>query len=194
MNGHNSFDAIAWINSYFRGSIQLDFEQLRPILCFSLIWNLFETHACRRNATLHSIKQSVDHAHESSRLRRERYETHLAFFRNRYLQPERTIDWFFDHLMLTDHKAQEVVRRTLLGDSENLNSDVYALLLIAHRIRNNLFHGNKELESLPRQIPLFHAVNALLATYLEDIEDIPERRPSASRVREARSGPRATDA
>lgn len=164
------FDAITWINGYFRGSVHLDFDHLRPVLCFSLIWNLFETHACRRHATAESIRKSVDHADESRQLRREHYECYLSFFRSKYLTPERTIDCFFDHLLLTEPRAQEVVRRALLSESQDLNNHVYALLLIAHRIRNNLFHGNKDVESLPRQIDLFNTVNALLATYLDDIE------------------------
>ena len=52
----------------------------------------------------------------------------------------------------------------------NLNNIVYALLLIAHRIRNNLFHGNKGIESLHTQTDLFRVVNRLLATFLEDIQ------------------------
>ncbi len=194
MNDQIEFDAIAWINDYFRGSVQLDFDHLRPILCFSLIWNLFETHACRRHATAESIRHSVDHADESGRLRRERYERYLGFFRSRYLTPDRTTDFFFDHLLLTERRAQEVVRRALHGESQDLNNHVYALLLIAHRVRNNLFHGNKKVESLPRQIDLFHTVNALLATYLEDIENLPARRQtSASSLPRARGGNSAAE-
>lgn len=178
MNGNREFDAIQWINRYFRGAVELDFDHLRPILCFSLIWNLFETHACRRHATPESIKSSVDHADQSRRLRRDRYDRYLQFFKQRYVQEDRNLELVFDALLMTDARAKEVVRRTLLDEAQDLNNHVYALLLIAHRIRNNLFHGNKEVESLPRQIDLFSEVNALLSTYLEDIENLPERRPS----------------
>jgi hypothetical protein len=82
----------------------------------------------------------------------------------------------------------------LHGESQDLNNHVYALLLIAHRVRNNLFHGNKKVESLPRQIDLFHTVNALLATYLEDIENLPARRQtSASSLPRARGGNSAAE-
>lgn len=178
MNETSQFDAINWINSYFRGATMLDFDNLRPILCFSLIWNLFETHACRRYATQDSIRLSVDHADESGRLHRDRYEQFLQFFRTRYLRPDRNIDWFFDRLLMTNQKAKEVVRRALLNETQDLNNHVYALLLIAHRVRNNLFHGNKEVNSLPLQVDLFTEINFLLATYLEDIENLPERRPT----------------
>lgn len=178
MNGNSDFDAIRWINGYFRGSVELDFDHLRPILCFSLIWNLFETHSCRRHATPESIRRSVEHADESGCLRRDRYERYLEFFKRRYVREDRNLEWVFDALLMTAPRAKEVVRRALLDEVHDLNNHVYALLLIAHRIRNNLFHGNKEVESLPRQIDLFNEVNALLSTYWEDIEHLPERRPT----------------
>lgn len=168
------FDAIEWINRFFQGAANLNFDQLRPILCFSLIWNLFETKACRRQANKDSIRRSVDYADESGRLRREKYQTYLDFFRNRYLE-NGTIETAFNRLMMTDHTSQSAVRRALIGETHDLNNIVYALLLIALRIRNNLFHGNKDVETLPRQTELFVVVNSLLATYLEDIENLPQR-------------------
>lgn len=45
-----NFDALAWIDRHFAERARLDYDQLRLVLCFSLIWNLFETVACRRKA------------------------------------------------------------------------------------------------------------------------------------------------
>ena len=174
-NNIENFDAIEWINGYFTGAVSIDFDHLRPILCFSLIWNIFETKACRRHATPASIRRSVEHADESGRLRREKYQTYLEYFRNRYEPADNSIETVFSQLLMTDGRSQEVVRRALLGESNDTNNIVYALLLIAHRIRNNLFHGNKAIESLPRQTDLFTVINSLLSVYLEDIENLPHR-------------------
>lgn len=168
------FDAIEWVNRFFQGAANLDFEQLRPILCFSLIWNLFETKACRRQANPDSIRRSVNFADESGRLRREIYQIYVDYFRNRYLE-NNSIEGAFRRLLMNDRNSQELVRRALSGEAHDLNNIVSALLLIAHRIRNNLFHGNKDVETLPRQTELFVVVNSLLATYLEDIENLPHR-------------------
>jgi hypothetical protein len=59
-----------------------------------------------------------------------------------------------------------VVGGVLNGTLNDPNNVVYALLLIAHRIRNNLFHGEKEVAILHAQAELFQAVNSLLASYL----------------------------
>jgi hypothetical protein len=141
-----------------------------------LIWNLFETHACQRNANLSSIRRSVDRAVESSRLSSDRYNQFVHYFRERYyLADEGKFETFFDRLMLTCPESQKVVKRALNGHASDVNDVVYALLLIAHRIRNNLFHGNKDVQSLPQQAELFTAVNSLLTTYLEDIENLPSQ-------------------
>jgi hypothetical protein len=92
----------------------------------------------------------------------------LEYFQDRYLRDGQTFETFFDALMMTDGDSKTVVRKVMCGEMRDLNNIVYALLLIAHRIRNNLFHGNKNVQSLPHQIDLFTTINSLLTTFLED--------------------------
>ena len=174
MSGQNNFDAIAWINSYFSESSPLNFNQLRPVLCFPLLWNLFETQACTLNAHAESIKKSVKFASEAGRLEETKYKNYLTFFKNLCPDVDYPADWFFDYLVLKNDESKKAVRRALSEKDWDPNVHIYALLLIAHRIRNNMFHGNKTLASLPEQIDLFDTVNHLLATYLEDIKGLPE--------------------
>jgi hypothetical protein len=164
-----NFDALAWIDRYFAEQARLDYDQLRPILCFSLIWNLFETVACRRMATVRSIRQAVDHADQAGRLDRARYSKFVMFFRSRYVR-DGDIEHAFERLLMTNMESQVAVRRALMGEAQDMNNIVFALLLIAHRIRNNLFHGNKGVETLHTQTELFQVVNRLLATFIEDIQ------------------------
>ena len=173
-----NFDAFDWIDRYFAGQATLDYNQLRPVLCFSLIWNLFETIACRRMANPTSIRQSVDHADQSGRIDSTKYGQYVTYFRNRYLT-DGTIDDVFDRLLMTHSESQIVVRRVLNDETKDLNNIVYALLLIAHRISNNLFHGNKSVSSLHQQTDIFQVVNRLITDYIEDIA--PDRPPSLIR-------------
>jgi hypothetical protein len=162
------FDALDWIDRYFSGQATLDYEQLRPVLCFSLIWNVFESIACNRNANPTAIRRSVDRAHSADQLDSLKYSRYVKFFRTRYLH-DGTIDEAFNRLLMTDRNSQTIVHRVLNGDDNDSNNVVYALLLIAHRIRNNLFHGNKNVTGLHRQVELFQVVNHLLSDYVEDI-------------------------
>jgi len=121
----------------------------------------------RRNPS--SIRRAVDHADQSGRLSHPRYDGFLSYFRDRYLTSGQTFKTFFDAVLMSHPESQTVVRRTLAGEAHDLNNIVYALLLIAHRIRNNLFHGNKAVHTLPQQSEFFTVVNSLLTTSLEDI-------------------------
>ncbi len=165
----DDFDAFDWICRYFGGEARLDYDQLRPVLCFSLIWNLFETVACCRQANPTSIRKAVDDAVESGHLNQVTYSKYVDYFRERYLH-DGNIDHVFAVLFMEHADSKTVVRGVLLREMPDLNNIVYALLLIALRIRNNLFHGNKELETLHTQIDLFRVVNRLLATFLGDIQ------------------------
>jgi hypothetical protein len=169
------FDALEWIDHYFDGRANVDFDRLRPILCFSLIWNLFETVACHRRANPNTIRRSVDHADQSGRLDRGKYLQYLDYFRRRYLR-NGSLEDAFDRLLMTDPTSQNVVRRAIMGEIQDLNNLVHALLLIAHRIRNNLFHGNKSIENLHTQTELFQIINHLLCDYMDDIEPLASRR------------------
>jgi hypothetical protein len=163
------FDALGWVDQYLSGHANLNYDDLRPVLCFSLIWNLFEAVACRRMANRDSIRRAVDHADESGRLEKSRYLKYVEYFKERYLRSG-TLEEMFDRLLMDHQNSQIVVRRVLDGETQDLNNIVYALLLIAHRIRNNLFHGNKGIESLHTQTELFRVVNRLLSDFIEDVD------------------------
>jgi len=176
--GLTNFDALDWIDRYFAGRSTFDYDGLRPVLTFSLIWNLFETIACRRMATARSIRLSVDHADQTGRLDPEKYGHYVTYLRERYLK-NGTIDQAFDRLLMTDRESRIVVRRVLEDETKDINNIVYGLLLVAHRIRNNLFHGNKAVSSLHEQTELFQVINRLLSDYIEDIS--PDRPPGLVR-------------
>ena len=161
-----AFDPLAWINEYTQPAHQVTPEIFAPILQFSLMWNLFERNCCKREATQASIEKSVSDAFSGGHLNGQQFQEHLDYFRSRATMGAHTIETYFTALVLTNEKAKRIVRGALDGTLTDPNNTVLGLLLIAHRIRNNLFHGNKEVAMLHSQVELFKAVNSLLATYL----------------------------
>lgn len=137
-----------------------------PILHFSLMWNLFERDACGREAKPANIERAVQAAFAEGNLSLDPFQEHLAYFRTRSQRDGMSIDRYLDALKMDNKNARHLVRGVLAGDLSDANNAVHALLLIAHRIRNNLFHGEKEVATLHSQADLFRAVNSLLATYL----------------------------
>lgn len=161
-----AFDPFTWINEYTSPTMPTTAEVLGPILQFSLMWNLFERDTRKRNANPNSIEKSVRDSFSAGLLHGAQFNEHLEYFRSRSTQNGRDVETYFLALLLTDEKAKRVVRGVLEGTLTDPKNVVHALLLIAHRIRNNLFHGNKEVAMLHSQVGLFKTVNSLLATYL----------------------------
>jgi len=74
---------------------------------------------------------------------------------------------------LFDFTKHPTMRRhleaTLNSPQSSLEDIVKSLLFIAYRIRNNFFHGNKNLSDLFNQEDLFQQINQVLMDYLDDI-------------------------
>ncbi len=115
------FDAIKWINCHFEKEDNLDKERQEPVLCFSLMWNMFETAACRRQADPISIRNSVDHVDAAGRLRRDKYIKIIKYFQDRYGTSEQNLDSCLERLLMTDRRSQEEVRRAIKGETQDLN-------------------------------------------------------------------------
>lgn len=167
---HN-FDGIEWLNREFIfAGVDFHDPRLQPIYTFALIWNLFEKAACGRNASLSSIRQSVEKANKAGALHAANYMPYVEYFRGRYLE-DKSIQNLAHQLRIKDDRSRELMKEVFVDNTRELDKVVGALLLIAYRIRNNLFHGEKELHFLYRQETLFRVINNLLTDYLTDIKN-----------------------
>lgn len=161
-----AFEPLAWVNKYTSPAMRIDETAFAPILHFSLMWNLFERDACGKQASPANIEKAVQVSFAAGKLSIALFEEHLEYFRTRSQFNGMAIERYLDALKMTDAHARHLVKGVLSNSLSDPNNAVYALLLIAHRIRNNLFHGEKDVALLHSQAHLFRAVNSLLATYL----------------------------
>lgn len=161
-----AFNSIEWINQLAPEESGLSYPDLEPVLSFSLIWNLFEAVTCNRYADLRRIQADVDKCYERELLKAEDFSPFVEFFRNRYVKGHE-INILPERLRLRGEAHIRLVEDVLEGKSTDINNVVFALLIIAYRVRNNLFHGEKNVFTLDTQLDLFRAVNALLAKYLD---------------------------
>ena len=154
----DDFEPLEWVRE-FTGAPSLAHEHLQPVLHFTLVWSLFEELTCNTNASLPRIMHAADEA--SPKLSAERYAPFLDFFSTRYSRQL----WVF---RLKKDEDRDHVNRVL---TEGASDDVHlvkALLKLAHRVRNNLFHGEKSVIGLPAKGELLGTATHLLATFLED--------------------------
>lgn len=161
-----TFDPLAWVNEYTQPAMRIDAETFGPILHFSLMWNLFERDACGKEATPPAIEKAVQSAFTAGKLTLGPFQEHLQYFRDRSQRDGMQIEQYLNALKMTNQNARHLVGGVLAGTLTDPNNAIHALLLIAHRIRNNLFHGEKDVAMLHTQAHLFRAINSLLATYL----------------------------
>ena len=161
-----SFEPLPWVNEYTQTAMPIQGEVVAPILYFSLMWNLFERDTCKKEATRNNIEKAVTRAFGAGMLTLQPFEEHLAYFRHRAHRGDMSVEQYLDALKMINEKDRHLVGAVLSGSTEDPRKVVHALLLVALRIRNNLFHGEKEVAYLHSQVDLFQAVNSLLATYL----------------------------
>lgn len=149
-------------------------DSLQPVLEFTLLWNLFERELHDRFVDARKIREVIEVHDNQGRLDSSAFEPHLEFFRERY--PDFSQDEILHRrLSPAAHRRSRTagfdeavnVRRVLNGELTDGANIIYALMYVAYRVRNNLFHGEKDVRTLHLQDDLFRTVNSYLAIYLE---------------------------
>lgn len=167
---------LPWFDQYFRDNFYaspgLNSKDWEPILHFALVWNLFETNVCHKNANLNALKRSVESFSEP--LDMTRYRDCFEFFQNRYSESDGAryrFDTLFPNPRGSDIEMKLHLSRVFLSDDAAASDIILGLLYIAYRIRNNFFHGNKSLGLILGQTELFRNVNQILIRYMDDVRN-----------------------
>ena len=153
---------IDWINQYFR--IELQSDKINHVLYFSLLWNIYEGVVCNRSCNVKTIENSVQQL-EDEKLNQADFEPYLLYFKNRYIASGETNNQFETLRLHRDYV--ELVKDVLLGKRNTSKDTILALLLIIYRYRNNMFHGEKAIQSLPTQDENFSVSNQVLMKFIE---------------------------
>ena len=142
----------------------LDESKLTSIFYFTLIWNLFEKNCCDENAQIneHAPGLAVSHSESISEL-----PSIWRHFQTRYVHDGETTSTF-DSFEFKSGDKKDVVKRILLeGESSSNQEKMEALLRIAFRLRNNLYHGEKEVSKLYDQNENFKQITRLLMALID---------------------------
>lgn len=162
-------DELKWIMKFFGNSFKLKTAGIDRVRNFSLLWNLFERYACNRLANINSISSAVDMINQSEAITAELITDHIEYFSNRYFNSDRSPKPIFEDLKFRDGGDQSAKQRvidTLTGQQSDPKENLKSLLFILYRFRNNLFHGEKEIINLNKQVENFIIANDLLTKVL----------------------------
>lgn len=170
-----AFDEKCWIeqHQYFP---TIDENKLKSVFYFSLIWNLFEKKCCGQFARIEKHPEELSrqlHCKINYGLLNEIY----CYFKNRYIE-NGSIKQIFKNFKFArnaddNNEFKRKVQECLLKIEPEPGEKLEALLLIAFRLRNNLFHGTKEVARLYEQNENFYQINRLLTAVIEAQEQSP---------------------
>ena len=153
----------------YLGSEEIDWDKLKPVLCFVVLWNRLEARR-GRHLGLRELSSICRQAIKTKNFDISRYEEVVGYFRKRYAEHPNKLDRLFRNGSNSREKDTERILRRLLNNEElNLQESFEAIVFIPYRIRNNLFHGNKSTYKLYKQTSLFENVNNILCLLHSDL-------------------------
>lgn len=161
---------IEWLKQYFNKPT-LDEKSLKPVLHFSLLWNLFE-HTYFTDDRYLNAKRLLDLSDISfDSLTNKQIDTPFEFFKDRYFlnnQPDsRFATLQLDSIARNGQPSNKnFCTATLTASNPTMQDKTKTIFLIVHRFRNNLFHGRKNPETLNIYEHPFKEINKFLVHFI----------------------------
>lgn len=165
--------AIPWLEQYAPGFSGLSAAERSLLMDFALLWSLFEGEVLNSAASVNTIDQAVQRWNQAGLLSPQTFAAAAGYFRERYYA-HGAFTYRFDHLHLERSGNPQVVRNVLSGLDSAPESIASALLIIAYRYRNNLFHGEKWAYQLQEQEQNFSHANDMLMRAIELNRQVPQ--------------------
>lgn len=131
-----------WLARAVPGYDQLSNSEKRAIADFCLLWSLFEARCLNANGSVPAILQAVQQVTPRLQPRAVELAGPLAYFRKRYVDANGEFTYRFGRLNPKGAERQPV-EAMLQGQAQEPAAVLAGMLIIAYRLRNNLFHGEK---------------------------------------------------
>src|SRR6185312_6487657 len=160
-----SFSAKHWIDTNCRGGHALRRESVDAVSNFSLMWNIFEGTVCSNQAQISVFESRANEiAHRGSLPLA--IEDGVGFWRQRYVA-ESAFNKRFEQLRFRPRDRREHVEAVLRSEKNDPESQLLAAMIVIYRLRNNLFHGLKEINTLNDQVESLTIACRVLAAIVE---------------------------
>lgn len=153
------------------GFAELSEEDRQAIFHFSVLWSFFEARALSTNGSAGKILSVTHEWAALGHLTLQPFENSLDYFRARYVANGAPTQ-LFQGLAFREYDKPALVLSVLKGEDMSLANTVAALLLVAFRLRNNLFHGTKWAYGIQGQRENFNQAAAVLMAALDAREQL----------------------
>ena len=162
---YERLNVLDWLNSYYNNSTNFSDEKINAVRDFSLLWNLFESKLGKRHINI-QILSNIAYSIYRSCNQQDFYTPYLQYFQRRYLNEGNNVNQLFLQLVFRPNDRKELVESVLKQTERNPVKIIEAILIIIYRLRNNMFHGEKELHNIHTQYDNFNNANRFLAELL----------------------------
>jgi hypothetical protein len=146
-----TFNAKHWININCFGGDTLAPETVDVISNFTLMWNFFEGVVCDNYANIRCLERLSEKISQGGSLSVD-IEDAVRFWAARYLTGAE-FNHLFQGLRFRPNDCRGHVEAVLRKEKTDPRSKLLAAMIIIYRLRNNLFHGLKTIDTLNDQIP-----------------------------------------
>lgn len=144
---------------------KLEENKLKSIFYFTLVWNIYEKNLCDKDGKINI------HPNEHSKKFLDKVNLGLLdavfeYFKKRYVNNGQKST----HYEMFEFKSEDIKNEVFqfLSKTNPTNEEkLKSLISIAFRLRNNLFHGEKQVEELYEQNENFRMINYLLMDLIE---------------------------
>jgi len=131
------------------------------------MWNIFEKDVCDCSASFKSIQAALD----KIKLDESDIICEFNFFLDRYITDGITNEYFKKlNFRKSEDKFKIRVKSILEENNSTLKDKLLACTFIILRLRNNLFHGIKEMTGIVDQDKTFYFANQILKKIIDKFE------------------------
>lgn len=158
-------ESTKWLKSYLerktREKIDMNSEAFQVVKDFALIWNIFESTCCNKHCTP-DIMWRGRAINTSEKIVIQTF----TFFKERYIDND-DVNERFNSLNIKNHKDE--IKKILLDIAPDIEDQAKACRIIIQRLRNNMFHGEKDVTKLSEQYKLLELANTFLTDTIDNI-------------------------
>ncbi len=161
---------LEWLKSNRYYAEDIDETRLKNIFYFTLVWNIFEKECCNNDAKINSDPKQIAEKVQ------DKLDTQLTdgvfdYFKDRYIKDGVTNELFNGFKFGKNGSDGEIykafVKDKLIMENPTQQEKIQALLYIAFRLRNNLYHGIKNVSRLYEQNENFRQINTLIMSIID---------------------------
>jgi hypothetical protein len=167
----DDFSFHSWFREFQKGHLPISEEMQKLAFEFSMLWNSFESEVFDQEIDANKVASNVKICVEMECFEERDFESHWEFVLRKFASMDEVN---LRNFLLSKKKIKHPSELELVGrlknyiaaDEVDLSSRIFTMVIIVWKMRDNFFHGPKEMTYLNNQYDLFKFAISFMANYL----------------------------